>query len=261
MPLSKRQEREPASLNERAYHAVRGAILAGKLPPGSPLSRRRLAEELGMSTLPISDALSRLENEGLVESRARAGTRVRIPSPDEVRGNYIVREALETHSARLFAECASPVKRKQLVRLAARLDKAFRALGPDTQPDPDRHAAAEQLHLEFHMQVAEATGCQELAHAIERSRVLLFNWLFGTTGDYLPLPDRWHSDLAAVLTQGRPHDAAEAMRAHVTNQKDEMIAKFREMNSAGERLLDSIARGPQRTRRSDGGRKVVVPIL
>src|ERR1700687_602244 len=103
MPLS-RVKSPPASLNEQAYDAIRDAILAGKLPPGSPLSRRRLAEELGMSTLPIADALSRLENEDLVESRARAGTRVRIPTADQVRGNYIVREALETHSARLFAE-------------------------------------------------------------------------------------------------------------------------------------------------------------
>lgn len=261
MPLSKRSEREPASLNELAYKAVRDAILAGKLPSGSPLSRRRLAEELGMSTLPIADALSRLEGEGLVESRARAGTRVRIPTADQVRGNYIVREALETHSARLFAESAPPAKKRQLIRVAARLDRAFRGLGSNGRPDPDRHAAAEKLHIEFHMFVAEATGCRELAAAIERSRVLLFNWLFGTTGQFIPLPDRWHSDLAAVLTKGRPVEAAEAMRAHVSYRKEAIIQKFQEMNLADRRALASIARGPQRSPRVAGGHKKVVPIL
>lgn len=252
MPIPKKLERDPASLNERAYKAVRDAILAGKLPPGSPLSRRRLAEELGMSTLPIADALSRLENEGLVESRARAGTRVRIPTADQVRGNYIVREALETHSARLFAGSAPIAKKRELNRLAVRLDRAYRRLGSNGRPDPDRHAEAEKLHLEFHMLVAEATGCKELASAIERSRVLLYNWLFGTTGEFVPLPDRWHSDLATVLMHATPFEAAEAMRAHVTFQKDVMIRKFQEMNAADRHALASITRGP---------RKQVTPIL
>lgn len=260
MPLSRAKVLQP-SLNERAYTAIRHAILAGKLPPGSPLSRRRLAEELGMSTLPVADALSRLEGDGLVETRARAGTRVRIPTENEIRGNYIVREALETHSARLFAEIAAVGKRAQLIRLADRLDRLFRGLGSSAHPDQDRHAAVEKLHLKFHMYVAEATGCKELAVAIERSRVLLFNWLFGTTGEFVPLPDRWHSDLAALLTNGRPSEAAEAMRAHVTYQKDAIIGKFREMNTADFRALASIARGPQRMPRAGSHRNEFASIL
>ena len=261
MPISKNRDRETSSLNEQAYKAVRNAILAGKLPPGSPLSRRRLAEELSMSTLPIADALSRLEDEGLVESRARAGTRVRIPTADQVRGNYIVREALETHSARLFAESAPIAKKRELTRLAARLDRAFRHSASTGQPDRDRRAGAEKLHLELHMLIAEATGCKELASAIERSRVLLFNWLFGATGDFLPLPDSWHSDLAAVLTNAKPSEAAEAMRAHVTYQKDAMIQKFQEMSAADRHAPASITRGPQRAPRGGGPRKKVIPIL
>ena len=214
-----------------------------------------------MSTLPIADALSRLESEGLVESRARAGTRVRIPTAEQVRGNYIVREALETHSARLFAESAPPAKRVQLARIAARLDRAFGRLGSNRRPDPDRHAATEKLHLGFHMLVAEATGCLELAVAIERSRVLLFNWLFGSTGEYFPLPDGWHSNLACVLTHGRPDEAAEAMRAHVTYQKDAMMRKFEEINTADRRARASIVRGPQRTPRAGGRQEQSTLIL
>ena len=60
------------SLSDKAYHAVRDEILRGQLRPGTPLSRRRLARQLGMSVLPVTDALRRLEGDGLVESRARA---------------------------------------------------------------------------------------------------------------------------------------------------------------------------------------------
>src|SRR6185369_3419169 len=94
------------SLAERAYLSIRERILRGQLPLGEPLSRRLLAAELGMSVIPVAEALQRLESDRLVEIRPRAGTRVRIPAERDVRESYEVREALESHSARLFAERA-----------------------------------------------------------------------------------------------------------------------------------------------------------
>src|SRR5579875_1457894 len=92
------------SLAKRAYSDIRNAILRGDLPLGCPISRRNLARDLGMSVVPISDALQRLESEGLVESWPRVGTRVKVPTAQDIRGYYVVREALESQSARLFAQ-------------------------------------------------------------------------------------------------------------------------------------------------------------
>src|SRR6201996_7406780 len=94
--------RQSEGLAAEAYLTVRDRILRGELKIGQPISRRRLAAELGMSFLPVSEALLRLENEGLVESRPRAGTRVRMPTREDVEGQYIVREALEGQGARAF---------------------------------------------------------------------------------------------------------------------------------------------------------------
>ena len=91
-----------ASFTERAYLAIREKILRGELTLGEPLSRRGLATKLGMSVLPVNEALQRLEAEHLVESRPRAGTRVRFPTTRDIEESYIVREALEVQSARLF---------------------------------------------------------------------------------------------------------------------------------------------------------------
>src|ERR1041384_4840342 len=96
------------SLAAEAYNVVRQRILRGELVLGQVISRRKLAAELGMSFLPVSEALLRLEFEGLLESRPRAGTRVRIPSRQDVRGHFLVREALEVQAARLFAAVATP---------------------------------------------------------------------------------------------------------------------------------------------------------
>src|SRR5262245_65220 len=93
-----RSTAEISSLAAEAYEVVRQRIARGELVLGQAVSRRRLAAELGMSFLPVTEALLRLEFEGLLESRPRAGTRVRIPSSQDVEGNYVVRQALETQA-------------------------------------------------------------------------------------------------------------------------------------------------------------------
>src|SRR5262245_37445759 len=138
---------ETNSLANEAYTFVRERILRGELPIGKVISRRKLASELGMSLLPVSEALLRLEVEGLLESRPRAGTRVRIPTEQDVRGHYIVREALEVQAAVLFAEAASAKERAELQRLAARVDALY------SQPNSDRMLYL-SLHEKLHRRIA-----------------------------------------------------------------------------------------------------------
>src|SRR5215472_11465004 len=118
----RKQPRLPGSLAEQAYTRILVKILKGEYPLGAALSRRRLATEFGMSFLPISEAIKRLEREGLVESRPRVSTRVRIPTATDLRDRQIIREALEAQSARLFAEKASADERAELRAMAAHLD-------------------------------------------------------------------------------------------------------------------------------------------
>ena len=94
----------------------------GELVLGQAISRRRLAAELGTELLPVTEALLRLEFEGLLESRPRAGTRVRFRSQEDVEGNYVVREALETQAAILFSQRGERDGRSELRRLATRVD-------------------------------------------------------------------------------------------------------------------------------------------
>src|SRR5260370_175828 len=61
---------ELASLADDAYEAIREDILRGRLGPGTPLSRRRLAEDLKMSIVPIAEALRRAGGEPPVRGPA-----------------------------------------------------------------------------------------------------------------------------------------------------------------------------------------------
>ncbi|MFB8244913.1 GntR family transcriptional regulator [Streptomyces sp. NPDC055952] len=63
-------------LRDRAYEAIRDAIVAGEIEPGAVVRDADLAERLGLSRAPVRDAFSRLVDEGLLESKPQSYTRV-----------------------------------------------------------------------------------------------------------------------------------------------------------------------------------------
>jgi DNA-binding GntR family transcriptional regulator len=193
---------------------IRDWILRNQLPLGAPISRRQLSARLNMSLLPVAEALQRLEADGLIESKPRAGTRVKVPTREDIWERYTLREALECQAARLFAERATPQERLELGRMAEQLDALFNSVG-DGKGNPELQFAVHGYHLSFHMRLAEYTRCGALREAIEKNHVLVFNWLFDISGRERPLPPRFHEQLIRVVG-GNDADAAEkAMREHI----------------------------------------------
>jgi DNA-binding GntR family transcriptional regulator len=197
-----------STLAAAAYRFVRQRILRGELALGQVISRRKLATELGMSFLPVSEALQRLEVEGLLESRPRAGTRVRIPTRDDVRGHFIIREALEVQAAMLFARCATVTERRELRKLAGRVDAL-------AEQPIRRTLAFTMLHHSLHRRIAECTRSRALTDAIEKTHALASIWLcLMRTPAPTDLPHR-HTMLLDALSSGNPDLAAAAMREHI----------------------------------------------
>ena len=231
MSVNKQTANAPqGSLAQQAYELIRMSILKAELPLGAPLSRRKLAAQLGMSSLPVSEALQRLESEGLVESRPRVGTRVRVPTGQDIRGHYVVREALETQSARLFAEKASRQERSELRDMAAKLDAMY------ADPAKDMFETF-SFHERLHRRIAECSGCPQLVEAIERNHILILNWLFNSAAHFRDLPRRWHQDLIKALAGGDAAEADAKMRAHVRYGMEEVLRRLEaSINLDGPRL-------------------------
>lgn len=196
------------SLAGEAYVVIRERILRGELAIGTVISRRKLATELGISLVPVSEAFQRLEFEGLVESRPRAGTRVKIPTEDDVRGHYIVRSALEAEAARLFNEVATMQQRQEVQKLAVRVDML------KSQAGGDRFLYL-NLHEKLHRRIAEGAGCARLLEAIEKNHVLALTWLCSARTAEPGRKTKGHQQLVKVVVDGKPLEAAEAMRAHI----------------------------------------------
>lgn len=213
------------SLARRAYTLIRDRILKGEIPLGAELSRRKLASEFGMSLLPVAEALQRLENEELVESRPRVGTRVCLPTPEEIRERYEIREALESQSARLFSARASAADRADLERMAKRMDALFNRCG-GAEADREFLYTVHSYHLEFHLRIAEGAKCKALRRVIERNHVLIFNWLFDIAAHRPPLPPCFHRELAAAINTGSPEDADRAMRYHIRYGLNSVVSEI-----------------------------------
>lgn len=79
-------------LRDEAYDRIRRAIVDGSLAPGTPLRDGDLAEQLGLSKAPVREALRRLADDGLVDSKPQSYTRVsEVMSPDVLDARQLVR--------------------------------------------------------------------------------------------------------------------------------------------------------------------------
>lgn len=99
---------------ESAYDYIREKLTSAEIAAGTKLSRRRLADEIGVSPALVQQALGQLESEGLVERRPQSGTYVRELSSDEYANLCDVRELIEPYAA---ARAATRLVPKQIAQL------------------------------------------------------------------------------------------------------------------------------------------------
>ncbi len=219
--------REGGDLAERAYQHILDGILRGVWPLGAEINRRTIAADLGVSVLPVSEALQRLEQELLVESGRRVGTRIRIPSPQEIRGFCIVREALETQAARRFAERATATERREIISLATHVDALYEenAEHPEQSTEDSLHQLRIQ-HLNFHLRIADGSACPYLRQQIEKNQHLVFNSFYDKLFGARRLPANWHVSLAEAVTSGNVEEADRATRKHVQHHLEEIMYRL-----------------------------------
>ncbi|MDT4763089.1 GntR family transcriptional regulator [Sphaerochaeta sp. PS] len=193
---------------EKAYETISKKIIENEYKPGMRLVRRKLAEELGMSPIPILEAMKRLEQDGLIEYKAHWGSIVTIPTIERVMDMFALREALECQVARIIAVKATAEQGQNLRLIAEELDR-LRFEQADA-------AKITEYHLKFHMTMAEYTGFNSLISGLHK---LNFNWLLFkavlTRRSQSALQRYWHVKLLDNILGKDPDDAEKAMREHV----------------------------------------------
>jgi DNA-binding GntR family transcriptional regulator len=204
----------PAVLADRAYQAIKHAILSLELEPGTRLVERRLAEQFQISKSPVRDALHRLAGEGLVVQTPYAGMVVRKFSPDFVDELYELREVLEAMAIQLAVPrlTAADVAEAEASFQAA--EAAMRA---------NDNAARGEAADRFHDILYRCAGNRPLHTALrgfsDQVRIIsAVNWRLRDT--------RWeshrqHQAIMAAAAAGDAETASELMREHIRRGRTE----------------------------------------
>jgi len=180
---------EPES--ERVTRRLRDEILDGVRAPGDRLVERDLAADLGVSRVPVRDALRVLVAEGLVTPRPRSWAVVRAFTAADVANLNEVRAAFEPLAFRLAAQRRTDEGVERLRAVVA--DE----LGAARAGDPVR---ARRAAADFHEVVISLAGNDLLTelHSVLRSRM---RWLLGQHDD-LTIVATQHADLCAAIAAG-----------------------------------------------------------
>jgi DNA-binding GntR family transcriptional regulator len=148
-------KRKGTSTADRMVQTLRSRILRGQYRAGDPLRQDVIAEELGVSKIPLREALVQLKTEGLVAFIPNRGFVVSTISADEAREIFAMRTALET----LALETAIPMlEAEDLARAADVLDTI------DREADPSRWG---DLNWQFHATLYQAADMPLLLGTIQ----------------------------------------------------------------------------------------------
>ncbi len=149
------------TLGERVTGELRALLVAGRLAPGEKLSLRRVAEALGVSMMPVREAVSRLAADGALEVLPGRAVRVPVLSLAQFRELTRLRLVVEGFAAEEAARQATPA---DVDRIAA-FDAAFRQAASAEPPDS---AAAVAANRDLHFALYEAAAMPSLIEMIER---------------------------------------------------------------------------------------------
>lgn len=202
-----------------AYRIISQKILDGEYPPGMKLSRRKMAEATGVSVIPVIEALKRLEEDRLVESKPQWGSFVTVPTLEKIKESYQLREAIECQSARILAEHMTAEQKAVLMTIATELDTV--PYKKETVID------SRDSHMMFHTKLTDFTGNHLLVDTLRK--INLF-WILckaiSTNAPNTSYPRYWHRYLVDVIAKGDPEEAEQAMRRHVNDSLISIIAAY-----------------------------------
>ncbi len=193
------------SLREQVYEHLRASIEAGELVPGTFLDQNRISADLGISRMPLRDALIQLDLEGFVEVLPRRGVRVRRLTLDDVRHLYEIIGALEGAALLSAPAGLEPGDLDVMRSLNGGMSSALDAADFDTYYS---------RNVEFHRVFLSWSDNRELRRTVRISRQRLYD--FPRERSFVPEWERRsireHGELLELLEAGKIRRAADFLR-------------------------------------------------
>jgi DNA-binding GntR family transcriptional regulator len=201
--------KENLSPSQLAYREIMQLISEGEFHPGEKMPTVPLAERIGVSRTPVTEALKRMESEGIVTFTLGSGARLINPTSKEIRDTYLVRANLEAFSLSLGFE---RVSRPMVILLESYvgMEKEYFDTGEKIN--------CIQAGLDFHRELAKASENDRLVSYINNALTASFVYLVllepSRHGLAAQHPGQ-HHELLELISAGKREAAVSFLESHI----------------------------------------------
>ena len=209
------------SLKSKVARSLRTAIQSGQLKPGQHLVEEELAHQLGVSRVPVREAIRILEADGLLVTEHGRGASVANPSETDIEEIYGLRTALESYCLSRIIERMSETEIDHLQQL---VDRMF-----EWDPEGDRVELLE-MDLDFHERLCEMADNEKLLQTW-RSQMAQLRMLLVLSDAYLEDPGgiaKGHQRIVDAIHEGNIPKAHKVLQRHFNKSKERILRERRQ---------------------------------
>jgi len=205
------------SIGRQVVRELRRQIFSGRLKPGEKVPESKIAEEMGISRGPVREALLVLEQEGLVATSPRRGSRVVKITINDIREIYTLRATLEGFAVTLFMDAVSDAGLQEMEQALVELKQAV---------ENGELMEIAKKNLGFHEVILNNSKHGRLLSAWKSLQVQSRMLSSMTTEYYLGLTDlyRHHVELVDAVRSGDKSKAQAAFEKHILDSMEQLIA-------------------------------------
>jgi DNA-binding GntR family transcriptional regulator len=209
------------SKKEKAYQAIKQAIIAGQLESEKIYNLSELSETFHVSRTPAREALVILASEGYINPIPRSGYQVKSLSIHDILEIFHLRKVLEVEAIGL---AAGRITDDDLILLEENKGQAQEiVLSPQADGSAQTYRKGYDLNFEFHLTIARASGNKRLVDLVEK----LLNELERVLAhDPCIAEPQQHAEILEGLKQRDILGSQEAMRKHLEDTKNRCLGRF-----------------------------------
>lgn len=221
------------TLREKAYQHIRRKIQLRELTAGNRLEEVKFAKELGVSRVPVREAMCQLECEGLLCQIPRLGMFVKIPNRDDLCDWCESRAALEGYAAEKAAAEALPQDVDKIVKLHSKMLQLARQIRAQNITDSKQPLVQEwnQTDLDFHMAIVDATQNKLVVKLVSNLHVMdMSDIIFSDTVEPIRLMVarvcKEHGRVLRAIRQHNPEESRQSMVSQLMFAKQLLLAEY-----------------------------------
>ncbi len=204
------------SISAEVSRSLRDMILTGKLLPDQRITQEELAKLLGVSTMPVREALLRLGHEGFIEASRGRSFRVSRTTREDVSDIYWAHSVIEGELTRRAC-----LRSEEVVGELERIHRIWGEAVRDGEPAP-----LEELNFAFHREINRAADSPKLLILLRQTLQFIPGHFYSLLPRWAKISERGHEEILEAMRRKDHEGAAAAASRHVLEAGELLITYF-----------------------------------